>query len=680
MRTHTDNILTSFVLTLLGGTLIRAVFLYINQPTLDIDIYKTFLIGLMIDSLVLSILFLPALFFLVLRIRLSRYLKFVFVLQRLYLVAIIFLFLLSSFVDVFVFQIYQHRLNLSLIEQALNISFSILFNSLKSSFSYKILVVPLLLVIAYGCTCWQVSIEKIYSFFSKRVFCKSQVYKKLSLQQQLQKILIPYLLTFIFTSFIYVPIFFSKSFDQIIYSQQKRYVLQAASKNSFFYLFQKALSGQFDHDGFRKDLMEYKHDFVREDFQKLLQAQEDDIEFISDHNRFLKRLKNPKSELQTKPHIILLNIDSLSQQFLEKGDFLPYLKKMASNGAYFTDFYFHYGGSINSFVSLLFSMPMIYSYTSFIEDVFKKTKKISLMNILRDEGYKSLHVESCSVDDYKTKENFLYYGGDIVIERKDFASPKSSNKEKHICAANDHLLLQKVLSEIKKLYQSTPTFTKINLNNLHFFGNVPNIAKYGYPKFFNVKKYCKIFKDSVYDKKLQNGLCYINFVIKNFVREISDLVGDNLIIVLTGEHRSWEPIPFKEESLRTMQVPLIILDKRGLTLKGVIDKAASHQDVAPTLLYMIGYQGSYPFLGRNLLSQSEKEVFTVFYERDLYNLKKGKYLLEYGNQGSRLFEITKDKMRMPLNNTKLRLKLEKELKQYMAGLAMWNSVDHHHSP
>ena len=675
MKTYTDNILTSFLLALLGGTVIRTAFLYTNQPTLDISIYKTFLIGLMIDSLVLSILFLPTVLFLILRIRLSKYLKFVFVIQRLYLFTVLFLFLLSSFVDIFVFKIYHHRLNISLIEKTLDIPFSILLNMLQSQFSYEILVLPLLLIIAYGCTCWHISIERLYQLFSKRIFCKSKSYKKVPLQKQLQTLSLSYLLLFIFTSFIYVPFLSLKSFDQIIHSQQKKYVMQSASKNSFFYLYQEIFAYEAYHDGFRRNWLEHKYDFVKEDFQRLIQ--QDNIEFISDNENFLRKIKNPKKEFQTKPHIVLLNIDSLSQKFLDDENHIPYIKAMAKDGVYFTDFYFHNGGSINSFVSLLFGLPMIHPYTSFMDDVFKKTKKISLMNILKNEGYMSIHVESCSVDEYKTKENFLNYGGDIVIEKNDFTS---STEEKYICAANDYLVTQQALSEIGKHYQKIPTFTKINLNNLHFFGNTTNIARHGHPKSFNVKKHCKISKESVYNEKLQNGLCYINFVVKDFVEKASHLIGNNLIVVLTGEHQSWEPIAYKAESLQPMQVPLIILDKRGLTPKGVIDKVASHQDVAPTLLYMIGYEKAYPFLGRNLLDKNKKEGFTVFHDRTFYSFRKGKYLLEYGNQESQLFEITKDKIKVPLDNNDLRLRLEKDFKQYMAGLAMWNSVDHHHLP
>ena len=34
-------------------------------------------------------------------------------------------------------------------------------------------------------------------------------------------------------------------------------------------------------------------------------------------------------------------------------------------------------------------------------------------------------------------------------------------------------------------------------------------------------------------------------------------------------------------------------------------------------------------------------------------------------------------MKIPLDDEELKLKLEKEFRQYMASLAMWHSIDHH---
>ena len=678
-KTNTDNILTSFLLTLFGGTFIRAIFLYINQYALDINIYKTFFIGIMIDSLVLSILFLPTLFFLILRIHLSKYLKAVLILQRFYLFTIIFLFLLTSFIDIFIFQIYHHRFNPFLIEKALQTPFPMLLNILQLSFKYEILLVPLLFIIAYGCTCWHISIKKIYYFFSKRIFSKKQIHREIVLKQQIRKLLVPYLLLFVFTSFIYIPLFSLKPFEWVITSQQKSYISQTASKNSFFYLFQKIFNNFSHYEGFTIGWMEYRFNFSKEEFQKLIK--EDNAKFINNNERsFLRKFKNPQKKYQTKPHIILLNIDSLSQKFLEDENHLPFLKKTASDGLHFTDFYFHFGSSINAFLSLLFGTPIIHSKSFSTNDVFKEKQKISLMNILKSEGYKSIHIEVCSYDAYKKKEIFRKYGGDVAIDKYNFKS--NLDNQKYICILDDRIAIQKALSKIKKLYQNTPTFTKITLNNLHFVGNIPHIANYGHPKSFDVKKHCKISKDSIYNEKLQKGFCYINFVVKDFVEKVTNLIGNNLIIVLTGDHRLLDQsFSYKKDSLQSMQVPLIILDKRGLIQKDVIDKVASHQDVAPTLLYMIGYQGTYPFLGRNLLNQDTKDGFTIFQDRELYHFKKGNYLLEYsdkyGQHKSYLFKITKDKLKMSLDDDKLKSKLEEEFKQYMAGLAMWHSVDHH---
>ena len=679
-KTNTDNILISFLLALFSGTLIRVIFLYVNQTTLDISIYKTFFIGLMIDSLVLSILFLPTLFFLILRIHLSKYLKVVLILQRFYLFTIIFLFLLTSFIDIFIFQVYHHRLNPFLIEKALQTPFPMLLNMLQLSFKYEILLIPLLFIIAYGCTCWHISIKKIYYFFSKRIFSKKQIHREIVLKQQIRKLLLPYLLLFVFTSFVYIPFFSLKPLGWFIISQQKGYILQTASENSFFYLFQEIFNNFSHYEGFTIDWMEeYRFNFSKEAFQKLIK--EDNVKFINDYERsFLRKFTSIKKKFQTKPHIILLNIDSLSQKFLEDENHLPYLKKISDEGVYFTNFYYHYNSSINVFLSLLFGSPIIHSKNFSTNDTFKEKQKISLMNILKSEGYKSLYVEGCTYDEYKINEIFEKHEGYKIIQKMHFKS--SLNKNKYMCTANDHQVTNRSLLEIEKIYKQAPLFVKMHLMTIHFAGNIPHVANYGHPKSFDVKKHCKISKSSIYNEKLQNGLCYTNFVVKGFVQKVTNLIGDNLIIVLTGDHRLLDQsFSYKKDGLQSMQVPLIILDKRGLTPSSIINKTASHQDVAPTLLYMIGYQGTYPFLGRNLLNQDTKEGFTIFQDRELYHFKKGNYLLEYSDKYSQhksyLFKITKDKLKMSLDDDKLRLELEKEFKQYMAGLAMWHSVDHH---
>ena len=291
--------------------------------------------------------------------------------------------------DIFIFQIYHHRLNPFLIEKALQTPFPMLLNMLQLSFKYEILLVPLLFIIAYGCTCWHISIEKIYYFFSKKIFSKKQIYREVVLKQQLRKLLVPYLLLFIFTSFIYTPFFSLKPIEWTITSQQKSYISQTASKNSFFYLFQEIFNNFSHYKGFTIDWMEYRFSFSKEEFQRLIK--EDSVKFINDNERyFLRKFKNPQKAYQTKPHIILLNIDSLSQKFLEDENHLPFLKKMASDGLYFTDFYFHYNSSINAFLSLLFGTPIIHSKVFTTNDILKEKQKISLMNILKHEGYKSI--------------------------------------------------------------------------------------------------------------------------------------------------------------------------------------------------------------------------------------------------------------------------------------------------
>ena len=80
---------------------------------------------------------------------------------------------------------------------------------------------------------------------------------------------------------------------------------------------------------------------------------------------------------------------------------------------------------------------------------------------------------------------------------------------------------------------------------------------------------CPILKQSSHSIKLQERLCYLNWVIEDFVTQLSSLINNNnFIVVLTGEHKTWTPsVDYKPNTLQHHQVPLIILDQRGLTPK-----------------------------------------------------------------------------------------------------------------
>ena len=410
--------------------------------------------------------------------------------------------------------------------------------------------------------------------------------------------------------------------------------------------------------------------FFKYRLQNIIGESED--EFLKDHLIFSsRRFKNPLKKLQTKPHIVLLNMDSLSQKFLDASHsirYLPYLDKMAQEGLSFTNFHFHWQCSLNAFTSLLLGFPMIDGNNMYNQS--KSPQKISIIEILKSMDYKSSIFIGTNI--FSLGSRFLKYGGDKAFGPKDFGINFSG-----YIKVDDQQLLEMAFLEIKKIkrYKSNPLFVKIMLNSLHF-GDVINSSSNTVFQGFSFNDVCTISSQkNVYPERLQKGLCYTNWLVENFVEKLSTLLGNNLIIILTGEHRSWNRISYTENSLEHMQVPLIILDRRGLTRKGVSLKVSSHHDVPTTILHMIGYEGYHSFLGKNLMQSDEKGI-SLFSDAHYYYYRTGRYLVTYHLQSKNIeaFEVTDDQVKVPLDNLLIKSKLTSEFKTYLVGLKKWLTI------
>ena len=238
-------------------------------------------------------------------------------------------------------------------------------------------------------------------------------------------------------SFIYIS---PKLLFQLVYQSSEQLPLKIAAKNAPFNLASYAFMPSPNQV--------YEKLFVKKDFQDLIKTE--DTELIDHYwSLALRRFKSPNPQLQTKPHIILLNVDSLSDQFMNhKSDknisYLPYFDKLAQKGLYFTNFYFHWQCSFNSFVSLLLGFPMLDGDDFFnskeitIDDLImnpnitksmKQASRISLMDLLKTLGYKSFFIQGSEFRLYSMESFLTDYGVDQVIGANKFLDiDKNTNK------------------------------------------------------------------------------------------------------------------------------------------------------------------------------------------------------------------------------------------------------------
>ena len=662
-----SHIVASFVLTLFLGTFLRLLFLIFNgvEELLNLEILKVFFIGFIVDSAILSILFFPVCIFYFPRF----YLPFCFKIRRLYLYAVISIFLLLSFIDIFFFRVYHDRFNFYVVEQILNVqAFISTFLTIYHKFPYGLLMLPLFFLLTFYLSSPRLSLISFFRFCSWPLIMliknnNKDNFSSVPNMEDVSSFKLFYIhISFLFImSFSYIQPIFSVSLSGLSYNSFNNLFYQVAANNAIYNLISYSSQSFLS----KTDIDSGENIFVKNDFQDIIRGNDD--EFLNTLDFSARKFKTPVKEFQTKPHIVIINIDSLSYKFLERSEnhklrYLPYLDKMANHGISFTNFYFHWQCSINALTSLLLGFPMIdgnnlYNYS-------KDPVKISIMNLLKNMDYRSLMLTGSYI--YNLGDRFLNYGGDRAITPDDFDIRFPGYIE-----VDDRQILDRAFQEIQKHHKVNPLFVKLMLNSLHF-GDVINSSSHTIFQEFSFDEHCEISHKSIYHPNIQKGLCYTDWLVESFIEKLFDLVGDNLIVVLTGEHRSWNKIAYHKNSLQSMQVPLIIVDYRKLTPKGVTSsKVSSHHDIPTTLLYMIGYEGHHSFLGKNLFD--EGGGVSVFSDTHYFYYRKGQYVMEYHrkSKATQVFQVTGLNIKTQIDNPLLKLKMIKEFRTYITGIKKW---------
>lgn len=651
-----SNILTSFALTLIAGTLIRTFFILMHGDFYTaLDVILPLLVGVMIDSYVLSFFFLPICFsFLAKK---SSFSTWVF---QIYLQGVISLFLLLSMADVFFFSIYRNRLNIYRLEQALDLSFWQLFSMIYSEFPYGLLIFPFAFLLGYLLSRWAVSLhrlEKAVAFPFGIQRHKKKISNRLlyhfGLKSRLKLVVFHFLFFFIVGSLYLSP----KTLWNFSEASSEKLFLQIASINTPF--------------NFMESIQLNRILSPTEKFKQMVKKH--GIKPPKDHPFFMreKRMEISNPALKTKPHIILINVDSLSQILIDPAansdDVLfPYLHQIARKGLNFTNFYYHWQSSFASYQSIFYGFPSIEGGL-----LPKQTQKKSLINVLKQLGYKSFFIQgTISMDEFLKKAGF-----DKIIDPRQFAHIKRTKQQ--LIPVADKEIADRAFEEIKQHKDISPVFMTLVFNALHLDDH-PSTDRI---KDLGFKDRYPVFENSPYSEKLQKKSCYLNWVIENFITRLSTLISNkNFIVMITGEHRFWgRDLQYNNlSSLQPHQVPFLVLDQRNLIVKkGIHHKVGGHADLPITLLYMIGYDGGHSFMGQNLLDVS-KDGYALFSDDLRYYYRQGVYLLEYAKYSEKIkiYQINASQIRTPVNNPVLKRKMEKDFKAYLAGLGQWLETDY----
>lgn len=327
-----------------------------------------------------------------------------------------------------------------------------------------------------------------------------------------------------------------------------------------------------------------------------------------------------------RPNILFVVMESFSSKLMAslggERNVAVNLDRLSAEGLLFRHFYATSFRTDRGLVSILSGFPS--QPTTSIMKMPKVSQSLpSIAASLRKVGYTA---------DY-------YYGGDA-----DFTNMRSYLKgtgfEKIVCdedfsvsdrlskwGAPDHLLFEKVLSNLRQNKRQKPWFKVVQTSSSHEPFDVP---------------YHRL------NDKVLNAFAYTDSCVGHFVDELKKLpLWKNTLVVLVPDHLGCYPQNIDNLSVERYQIPLIFL---GGALKGpgTVDVHGSQTDIAATLLGQMGIAHHEFTYSKDIFNPSSPH-FAFFTFPDAFGLVDEDNQVVFNNESKK---VVLDRGKRPRKNLK----------------------------
>lgn len=352
------------------------------------------------------------------------------------------------------------------------------------------------------------------------------------------------------------------------------------------------------------------------------------IDEISDAYLGTKELivKTPYNEFLEKspPNVVLVMMESMSQFLMEfhstKLNLLGELEDVLPNCYFFKNFMAADNSTISSLEEILFSSPL----HPISQSTYREKELSSSITLpFKDKGYQTYFFTGArlnwrNLENYLPKQFFDIVEGEKAIEKLISGSSKSE------WGLYDEFVFDRAFN---KLAENTAQQKFI------YIMTTTNHTPYGVP--FEYKPYPltmdKIFKERlkinpVIAEKQLITFQYANHYLGKFLKRIisSDL-GDNTIVVITGDHSRPNLINFsKGDFYKNYTVPLIIYVPEKYRPKHVVDttRFGSHKDIFPSIFNLSLSKAKYINSGNNLLTTNTDTTYFFGLNHNNFGLSK----------------------------------------------------------
>jgi phosphoglycerol transferase MdoB-like AlkP superfamily enzyme len=329
----------------------------------------------------------------------------------------------------------------------------------------------------------------------------------------------------------------------------------------------------------------------------------------NDNKRYLS---NPR------PNIVLVILESFSATTVAavgglKG-ITPGFNRLAREGLLFSEIYATGDRTGKGLVGILSGYPA-QPKTQIISSTRKASMLPNLGKTLKGAGYKTSFFYGGAIE-FDNMKNYLFHGGfDNIYGVDDYDGniPRSS------WGVHDQNVFDFALKKTQSCQQ--PFFQVILTLSSHEPFLVPGATRF--PGTDKASKY-------------KNALAYTDCTLEKFVEKLKLLpvYKDTLIVILADHGTSYiGNIPRYDP--KKFHIPLLFIGGALNSGPGTIERIGSQQDLAATLLAMLGID-SFDFnFSRNLLNE-DKASFAAFFFNDGFTLVKNNGYVAFGNQSQRL--------------------------------------------
>lgn len=382
---------------------------------------------------------------------------------------------------------------------------------------------------------------------------------------------------------------------------------------------------------------------------------------------------------EARPNIVFIVVEGLGRAFSNKdaylGSFTPYLDSLSGKSLYWSNFLSSGGRTFAMLPSIFGSLP--FSNNGFLELGDKMPKHLSLLNILKNNGYSTnfFHGGDASFDNM---DKFLKVNGTSIYDERTFPAnykkmPASNNG--FTWGYGDAEVLTRLNEVTAKM--NTPTCNVVMTLSTHSPFLINDQDKYR--GLFEQRMETLNFNEA---EKAEHrrytdqyaSILYADEAIRNFMSSYASRTNfKNTIFIITGDHRMPE-IPMSTKIDR-YHVPLIIYSPM-LKRSESFGALSTHMDITPSLLALLKHQYNCEvptmatWLGKGLdTARAFRNIHSYPFMQTKSDLED--YVMdEYMLHGDDLFKISNNMNLDPVTDDKEKAKL----KLAFAGFMQKNST------